>query len=46
MVESTLVPVFIDIINAIPGNALGFVPGDFRLALEQLEQLIAVEEES
>ena len=37
MVESSLIPVFIDFTDAIPGSALGFVPGDYRLALEQLE---------
>ena len=37
MVESSLIPVFIDVTDAIPGSALGFVPGDYRLALEQLE---------
>ncbi|MDO8751811.1 MAG: CvpA family protein [Dehalococcoidia bacterium] len=40
LVESTLVPVFIDITKAIPANAMGFVPGDFRLALEDIEQRI------
>ena len=45
MVESALVPVFIDITNAIPADAMGFVPDDFRLALEQLEQRIEREQE-
>jgi membrane protein required for colicin V production len=40
LVESTLVPVFIDITNSIPADAMGFVPGDFKIALEQIEQLI------
>ena len=40
LVESTLVPVFIDITKAIPANAMGFVPGDFRLALDDIEQRI------
>ncbi len=44
LVESTLVPVFIDITNAIPADAMGFVPGDFRVALEQLEQRIPPKE--
>ncbi|MSQ22593.1 MAG: CvpA family protein, partial [Dehalococcoidia bacterium] len=39
LVKSTLVPVFIDITKAIPANAMGFVPGDFRLALEDLEDI-------
>ena len=37
MVESSLIPTFIDVTNAIPGSALGFVPGDYKLALQQLE---------
>jgi len=46
LVESTLVPVFLDISGAIPGDALGFVPDDFRLALEVLEaQIEAAEQE-
>ncbi len=40
MVESTLVPVFIDLTDALPAEALGFIPGDFRSALETLEQRI------
>ena len=44
MVESSLIPVFIDVTDAIPASALGFVPGDYRLALEQLEQLIEEQE--
>jgi len=43
MVESTLVPVFIDVTNALPADALGFIPGDFRLALEVLELRIEME---
>lgn len=37
LVESTLVPVFLDIRSAIPGDALGFVPDDFKVALDVLE---------
>ena len=37
LVESTLVPVFLDIRGAIPGHALGFVPDDFKVALDVLE---------
>ncbi len=44
LVESTLVPVFIDITNAIPADALGFVPGDFKVALGQIEQLIDLQQ--
>jgi len=41
LVESTLVPVFLDIRDALPGHALGFVPDDFKLALDVLEVEIA-----
>lgn len=37
LVESTLVPVFLDIRSAIPGDALGFVPDDFKVALDVLQ---------
>ena len=37
---ATLVKVFIDVTDAIPGNALGFVPSDFKTALDILEENI------
>ena len=37
LVGSNLVPVFLDIRDAIPGHALGFVPDDFKVALDVLE---------
>ena len=37
LVDSTLVPVFLDIRDAVPGHALGFVPDDFKVALDVLE---------
>ena len=37
LVESTLVPVFLDIRDAVPGHALGFVPDDFKVAMDVLE---------
>lgn len=40
LTESSIVPVFIDVADAIPGDALGFVPSDFKVALEILEQNI------
>jgi membrane protein required for colicin V production len=40
MVESALVPVFLDVRSAIPGQALGFVPDDFKVALDVLETQI------
>ena len=45
MVESTLVPVFLDIRSAIPGHALGFVPDDFKVALDVLETQIDSQQE-
>ncbi len=44
MAESQFVPIFIDVTNSIPANAMGFVPGDFRDALEQVELLIQAQE--
>ena len=40
LVASTIVPVFIDIADAIPGNALGFVPSDFKASLDVLQKNI------
>ncbi len=40
LVSSKTVPVFIDVVNGLPANALGFVPGDYRAALDQVEQRI------
>lgn len=37
LVESKLVPVFLDIRANIPGDALGFIPDDFKIALDVLE---------
>ena len=37
LLQSTTVPVFIKIADAIPGNTLGFVPSDFKVALDILE---------
>jgi membrane protein required for colicin V production len=44
MVESSLIPIFLDIRSAIPGQALGFVPDDFNVALEVLETQIDSQE--
>lgn len=43
MVESTLIPVFLDIRQNIPGDALGFVPNDFKIALDALDSQIKSE---
>ena len=37
LTESQLVSIFINITDAIPGNAIGFVPPDFKTALDILE---------
>jgi uncharacterized membrane protein required for colicin V production len=36
--DSSLVGVFVDIADAIPGSTLGFVPSDFKTALDILEE--------
>lgn len=43
LVNSKFVPFFIDITNALPGEALGFVQDDFRLALDILNSAIESE---
>lgn len=40
LIGSALVPRFINITDALPANALGFVPSDFQVALDALEQQI------
>ena len=40
LTESALVPVFINITDALPADALGFVPSDFKIALDILEERI------
>ena len=37
---SQLVPIFIDFADALPANALGYVPSDFRVALDILKEKI------
>ena len=37
---SVIVPVFVDIVDAIPGGALGFVPSDFEASLDILKAKI------
>lgn len=39
LVKSELTGVFIETTKAIPGGILGFVPGDFRTALDRIDQL-------
>ena len=36
---SRLTGVFINVTDSLPGNALGFVPGDYKIALEQIDKL-------
>lgn len=40
LIESTSAPIFVDVATALPGDTLGFVPDDFRVALEILDQRI------
>jgi uncharacterized membrane protein required for colicin V production len=40
LIGSAIVPTFIDVAEALPGNALGFVPSDFKVALGILKQEI------
>ena len=44
LVGSALVPVFIDLTDALPADALGFVPSDFQIALDILEERIDAED--
>ena len=40
LTDSAIVSAFIDVTDAIPGDALGFVPSDFRISLDILEKSI------
>ena len=40
LMDSATVPAFINFTNALPGNALGFIPSDFKISLEILESAI------
>ena len=44
LVGSSLVPSYIDLTDALPADALGFVPSDFQTALDILEKAIADKE--
>jgi uncharacterized membrane protein required for colicin V production len=46
MVESSMVGNFLDVTDALPADAMGFVPGDFKAALEQLQLRIAESEQA
>lgn len=40
LTDSATVPAFINFTNALPGNALGLIPSDFKISLEILERAI------
>ncbi len=39
LVFSRFTSVFINVTGSLPGSALGFVPGDYKIALEQIDKL-------
>ena len=45
LVDSSLVPVYLDLQDALPGDALGLVPEEFQWALRILELEIRIHEE-
>ena len=40
LVGSAVVPVFLDVVDVIPGSALGFIPGDFEASLDIVREEI------
>ena len=38
LVDSAVVSVFVDVADALPGDTLGFIPSDFKNALDNLER--------
>lgn len=43
LANSSLVVIFIDTVDSVPGNAFGFVPSDFKASLDILEENIPKE---
>ena len=46
LIESSMVPIFLDIRGTVPGQALGFVPDDFKVALDVLEAQVNAQSQS
>ena len=44
LVGSTLVPYYVDATDALPANALGLIPADFKSALDELDRRIEAKE--
>ena len=40
LAESAAAPLFVDVLDVLPGNALGFVPSDFKASLDILDARI------
>ena len=40
LVESAVAPAFVNVLDVLPGNALGFVPSDFKASLDILDARI------
>jgi len=40
LVGSTIVPIFVDFVDTLPANALGFIPSDFKVPLDILQEKI------
>jgi uncharacterized membrane protein required for colicin V production len=40
LAESAAAPLFVDVLDMLPGNALGFVPSDFKASLDILDARI------
>ena len=46
LMGSSIVSVFVDVTDAIPGGALGFVPTDFQASFDLLEESMDKEDSS
>ena len=44
LIDSTLIPYYIDAMDALPASTLGMVPGDFKTAIEELDRRIEAKE--
>ena len=43
LVESSMVPVWLDVVDALPASALGLIPGDFSMVLQELDMRVQAE---
>ena len=38
LLDSALADAYVDVYDVLPGSALGLIPGDFKIAIEELDR--------